>query len=48
MVDMYGYDHVKQMTETKREIVKWNRAALEDTIKDFKARIKIEESRLGQ
>jgi hypothetical protein len=48
MVSMYGYEHVKRMTDTKRDVVKWNRAELEDTIKDFKARIKEQEARLGQ
>ena len=47
MVDTYGYDHVKLMTDTKREIVKWNRVELEDIVKDFKARIKEQEARLG-
>ena len=47
MVDMYGHEHVREMIETKREVIKWNRAALEDTIKDFKARIKEQEARLG-
>ena len=47
MVDMYGYDHVKHMTDVKREVIKWNRAELEDMIADLKGSIKEQEARLG-
>jgi len=47
MIDMYGRAFVKALLMLKGRTWKWVRADLEDQIKDFKARIKVEEERIG-
>lgn len=46
MVDMYGEDFVEWLTDTKREIVKWDRGWLLDFIAETQDAIKLQEQRL--
>jgi len=46
MVDMYGADYVEWLSQTKWQIVKFDRHELLEYISDLKAQIKFQESRL--
>ena len=47
MIDTYGMDTVRELSETKRQIVKHTRADLMDLIIELRARIKEQEQRLA-
>ncbi len=47
MIDFYGRDFVDELIAESKKPKKWYRPELEDLIKEFKARIKQEEERLG-
>ena len=44
MIDMYGEDTVRSMVASKREVIKWNRAELEELKADLRKRVKELES----
>lgn len=46
MVDMYGAEFVEWLTDTKHEVVKWDRAALGQIITELQEGIKLQEQRL--
>jgi len=47
MQDMYGFDFVADLLDTKGQTVKYYKTQVLETMEDFKAQIKIEEERLG-
>ena len=47
MIDTYGMELVRELSETKRQVMKYNRIDLEDLITEFKQRIKEQEHRLA-
>jgi len=46
MKDMYGEQFVEWLTDTKHNLVKWNRADLLSYIDDLNNAIKLQEQRL--
>ena len=40
MCDTYGADEVRNMVETKREVIKWNRAELDELKTELRKRVK--------
>ena len=46
MVDMYGEEFVEWLTDTKHNVVKWNRADLMVYIDSLQQNIKLQEGRL--
>jgi hypothetical protein len=40
MIDMYGEDTVRNMVASKREVIKWNRAELDELKTDLRKRVK--------
>ena len=47
MIDTYGMEMVRELSDTKRQVVKYSRIDLEDLISEYKLRIKKQEERLA-
>lgn len=47
MIDTYGMDTVRELSETKRQVMKYSRIELMDLIIELRARIKEQEQRLA-
>jgi len=47
MIDMYGIEKVRELADTKRQVVKYSRIDLEDIIQELKKRVKEQEQRLA-
>lgn len=47
MIDTYGMEMVRELSDTKRQVVKYSRIDLEDLISEYKLRIKEQEERLA-
>ena len=47
MIDTYGMEMVRELSDTKRQVIKYSRIDLEDLISEYKLRIKEQEERLA-